>query len=228
MINLSKTKLFWYLKRKRRKTNIRKGTPSQYGQDQIVYDLLGKPQSGTFVDIGANDGVSFSNSLFFEKKNWTGLCIEPHPIAYETLKSSRSCECLNACVIDSDTTVDFLVIEGSAHMLSGIASFMDQKHLERIEREIKNSGGQQRTIKIDALCPDTFLSKYSIKRIDYLSIDTEGCELAILKHFDLKEIEVKVIGVENGSRSPELFNYLNRAGYKLHSCVGCDEIYTKR
>jgi FkbM family methyltransferase len=228
MIDLSHTKLFWYLKRKFRKANIRKGSPSQYGQDQVVYELLGRPEKGTFVDIGANDGMSFSNSLFFEEKNWTGLCIEPHPTAFKALEETRSCHCLNACVLDSDTKVNFLVVEGPAHMLSGIASFMDAHHLNRIKLGIQESGGHEETIQIDAISPRTFLARYSITHIDYLSIDTEGCELEILKHFDLKEIEVKVIGVENGSRSPELFNYLNRAGYKLRSCVGCDEIYTKR
>lgn len=228
MIALSKTKLYWYFKRKCRKANIRKGTPSQYGQDQVVYELLGRPENGIFVDIGANDGVSFSNSLFFEEKNWTGLCIEPHPTAFKALEGARSCQCLNACVLDSDTKVDFLVVEGPAHMLSGIASFMDAHHLNRINLGIQESGGYQETIQIDALSPETFLDRYSIGHIDYLSIDTEGCELEILKHFDFSKIDVKIIGVENGSRTPELFNYLNQIGYKLNKCVGCDEIYTKR
>ena len=71
-----KSKINWFLKRKFRKLNSTSGTPSQYGQDKVVYDLLGKPKFGIFVDIGANDGVTYSNSLFFEQKNWTGVCIE--------------------------------------------------------------------------------------------------------------------------------------------------------
>lgn len=227
MFNLNKTKFFWYLKRKRRKANIRRNSPSQYGQDQVVYELLGKPTSGTFLDIGANDGVTFSNSLFFEEKNWSGLCVEPHPIAFEALEKARSCDCLNACVIDKDSNVDFLVIEGPGHMLSGIHSFMDKDHLRRIEKELEVNGGEQKKIKIDALSPEIILNRYSIKQIDYLSLDTEGCELQILKHFDFSKIDVKIIGVENGSRTPELFYYLNKIGYRLSKCVGCDEIYIK-
>ena len=228
MFDVTKTQIYWQLKRKFRKYNVCKSSPSQYGQDQVVYKLLGKPKNGTFIDIGANDGVTFSNSLFFERIKWTGVCIEPHPIAFHELASARSCELLNACISETDSIVDFMVVEGSSHMLSGISSFMDSAHLERIDREIEINGGKKRLIKIDAICPKTLIKNYNLKRIDYLSIDTEGCEMEILKKFDFSEIKIKVIGVENGSRTPELFNYLNTVGYKLYKCVGCDEIYHKR
>mgnify|MGYP001438493336 CR=1 FL=1 len=56
MLDITKTQIYWQLKRKFRKYNIRKGSPSQYGQDQVAYELLKKPENGTFVDIGANVG----------------------------------------------------------------------------------------------------------------------------------------------------------------------------
>ena len=43
--------------------------------DTVVFHGL---RNGTFVDVGANDGVSLSNTLTFERdRGWTGLCIEP-------------------------------------------------------------------------------------------------------------------------------------------------------
>jgi FkbM family methyltransferase len=221
------SRLSWYLKRKRRKKNIRKDGHSQYGQDMVVFDLLGRPPKGVFVDIGANDGATFSNSLLFEKKGWTGICVEPHPVIFETLKQNRKCHLLNACISDKDGKVDFLVVEGVAHMLSGILEFMDERHLERIERELAGTDGNKRTIEIQALSPQTLLKRFSFDQIDYLSIDTEGCELAILKTFDFEKTPVLIIGVENGTRSPELFRYMSSIGYKLVKCVGCDEIYRR-
>ena len=45
-----------------------------------------KLNNGFFVEAGAWDGESFSNTLFFElKKNWTGLLVEPNPDAFEML-----------------------------------------------------------------------------------------------------------------------------------------------
>lgn len=224
-MNIRKTYLQWFIQRKLRKRNILSAGHSQYGQDTIVFELLGKPPHGVFLDIGANDGITFSNSLFFEEKGWTGICVEPHPTIFKTLSEHRKCHLLNACVSDTDATVDFLAIEGPSNMLSGIVQFLDQSDFERIDKDIASNGGSKQYVRIEALSPETLLSRFEISEIDYLSIDTEGCELSILKSFDFQKTPVKIIGVENGNRSPDLFYYLSKQGYHLAKCVGCDEIY---
>jgi hypothetical protein len=52
---------------------------SQYKQDEFLDKVLfKKKQNGFFIEIGAHDGISFSNSFFFEKnRSWEGICIEP-------------------------------------------------------------------------------------------------------------------------------------------------------
>jgi FkbM family methyltransferase len=222
------TKLYWYLKRKQRKKNIRTDGHSQYGQDRSVFELLERPANGVFLDIGANDGISFSNSLFFEEKGWTGICVEPHPLIFKTLQEKRKCHLVNACISDQDETVDFLVVEGRSHMLSGIDQFLDDRHRQRIDREIAEYGGSKRIIEIEALSLASLLGRFSIGEVDYLSIDTEGCELPILRNFDFETTHVKTIGVENGTRSPDIFRYLTSVGYRLAKCVGCDEIYIRK
>jgi len=50
------------------------------GQSAFVDKLLSGRRDGFFVECGAADGESFSNSLFFElERNWTGLLIEANP-----------------------------------------------------------------------------------------------------------------------------------------------------
>ena len=228
-MKMKKSHLYWYLKRKRRKVNCRNGSYSQYGQDLVVLDLLENISSGVFIDIGANDGVTGSNTLLFEKKGWQGICVEPHPLIFKKLNNQRACHCVNACITDSDSIVDFLAVHGAANMLSGIESFMDQRHIERIDQEIAAEGGSTQRIEIEALSPSTLIDRFSLSKIDFLSVDTEGCELPILKSF-LSENTIpkpKVISVENGSRTSSLFDYLTSVGFILHKCVGCDEIYIR-
>ncbi|MFA7256226.1 MAG: FkbM family methyltransferase [Kiritimatiellales bacterium] len=217
--------LHWFIQRKQRKRNIRSGGYSQYGQDVTVFDLLGKPSQGVFLDIGANDGKSLSNSLLFEEKGWTGVCVDPHPIVFESLKKNRKGHLVNACIADKDGTVNFLAVEGPANMLSGIKEFCDVHHMERIGKEIAQNGGTTRTVEIEALSPATLCNRFDIRQIDFLSIDTEGCELQILKSFDFENVPVRIISVENGSRSSSIFRYLTSKGFVLIKCVGCDEIY---
>lgn len=99
----------WYLKRKRRKANIRNDGYSQYGQDITVFELLGSPKNGFFLDIGANDGKTYSNSLLFEEKGWEGICIEPHPTIFVELEKTRKCHLINSCVSGTDGIVQFFI-----------------------------------------------------------------------------------------------------------------------
>ena len=222
-----KTTLYWYLQRKLRKTNIRSGEHSQYGQDRWAFDLLGRPAHGVFLDIGANDGVTLSNTLWFEEQGWTGICVEPHPEIFERLQASRRCHLVNACIADTNGQVRFMAVEGAGHMLSGIESFFDERHVRRIDETLAREGGSKRSIEIETLSPVTLLQRFSLDAIDYLSIDTEGCELEILKNFNFDATPVRLIGVENGKRSPALFRYLTSVGYRLERCVGCDEFYLR-
>src|SRR6266404_4750051 len=75
---------------------------SQYLQD-ILLDrwLFGGITGGTFVDIGAHDGVTYSNSFLFERlRGWGGVCIEPNPAVFAQLAVNRQCTTLNCCVSD--------------------------------------------------------------------------------------------------------------------------------
>ena len=51
---------------------------SQAGQDQIIDRIMKGKRGGTFIDVGAYDGVNGSNTLFLEKwRNWSGVLVEP-------------------------------------------------------------------------------------------------------------------------------------------------------
>ena len=51
--------------------------------------LLLKNKEGFYIEIGANDGISQSNSLFFERqKKWRGVLVEPSPVTFDFLKSN--------------------------------------------------------------------------------------------------------------------------------------------
>jgi hypothetical protein len=54
------------------------------------------------------------------------------------------------------------------------------------------------------------------KQIDYLSIDTEGSELAILRYFDFDKYQINIITVEHNYRDPDrkqLYELLTAKGF---------------
>lgn len=73
--------------------------------------------------------------------------MKPHPLIFAKLKDVRNCNCLNACIAGKNSKVGFLAIHGAANMLSGIESFMDQRHIERIDQEIAKEGAVQNALK---------------------------------------------------------------------------------
>ena len=67
---------------------------------------------------------------------WDGICIEPHPEAFDKLKKTRNTKLYNCCVSNEEKEIDFLVVNGYAEMLSGIFSDYDPLHIKRIDDEL--------------------------------------------------------------------------------------------
>lgn len=201
---------------------------SQYQQDQYVYENFFKnKRNGVFVDVGAHDGLLLSNTYFFEKfMGWTGLCIEPIPEVYNRLKTNRNCICIQGCVFKDRDDVPFLMITGWAEMLSGIIENYDPQHIKRIQWEIDLNGGFSEVIKVKCYNLTQLLMDNNIQHVDYLSIDTEGGELEILRSIDFTRIDIDVIEVENNYHGP-FQEFLEPLGYKLICLLGPDEIYQK-
>lgn len=169
---------------------------SQLDQDGLLDAFVFRGfRRGVFVDVGANDGVSLSNSLHFEEEHeWTGVCIEADPAIFPTLVQNRP-KAMNvaAAVSDKPGVVDFVQISGPHQMLSGILTSLDN---EPIERSIAHSGGERRTIEVPARRLNDILAEYGIREVHYLSIDIEGGEAAVLRVFDFDAVTVHVMTVE--------------------------------
>lgn len=205
---------------------------SQVGQDRFVYtkffEQLGDNYQGTFVEIGAHDGITHSNSLFFEKElGWRGVCIEPRASAFNLLIKNRKCDCLKACIAANNGKKLFLEVEGYAAELSGLVDLYDPKHRERIDREIAQYGGKSKIVEVDCIDFSTLCQRYGLKTIDFMSIDTEGCELEILRNIDFSKIEIKVIAVENNYGSSEIQALMKANGFVFLGKLSNDEIYLK-
>jgi FkbM family methyltransferase len=199
---------------------------SQYQQDQFLDKILfNKKNNGFFIDIGAHDGVSINNSLFFEKyRNWKGVCIEPNPIVYDKLIKNRSSLNLNVCIGNSNETVKFTQILGYSEMLSGITSKYDKRHLNRINTEIIQKGGEIKSIDVQMVRLET-INEIENKTIDFISIDTEGNEFDIIKSIDFRNVNVKVIVVENNYKDRDLEEYLENNNFVLVATLNTDEVY---
>jgi FkbM family methyltransferase len=203
---------------------------SQHKQDQFLNENFFKnKKNGFFLDIGAHDGVSINNTLFFEKElGWKGICFEPMPDVYEKLVKNRTCDSFNYAVSEEEGESVFLRLNGYTEMLSGLKSEYTKEHLRRIDYEINLFGGSKEEIKVNCINLNNFLENKGIFYVDYCSIDTEGNEMKILNTIDFEKINIFSFSIENNNHNNEIKRLMKDKGYKLIEVLDCDEIYIKK
>ncbi len=199
---------------------------SQYEQDiYILNNFFQTKKDGTFVDIGAHDGVTLSNSLLFEELGWSGICIEPLPKIFEQLKQNRKCKCINGVISDKDELyVEFCAIEGYSEMLSGILDNYDERHKTRILHESNTFNCTRQKLKIPNF---KFNNVVDFNHIDLLDIDTEGNELEILKTIDYNRYTIDLILVENNYNTNSIPDFLISKKFKYITTIGCDQVFKR-
>jgi len=187
---------------------------SQLNQDLEVLKFYNNKIGGFFIEIGASDGIELSNTYLLEKKyNWTGICVEPIPNRFKLLCKNRpnSVCCDNAVYKKSGKSVIF-DIANNYDLLSGISSRIDSHH--KIEVECNKTQIIVKTISFNDL-----LEKYKAPLfIEYLSLDTEGSELEILKSVNLKKYIFGLIDVEHNYMEPrrtQIRELLTSNGYEF-------------
>jgi FkbM family methyltransferase len=205
------------------------GYYSQFGQDKwVIENLFPGKKKGIFVDIGANDGITFSNTYLLETMGWHGLAVEPVRSVYDKLVKNRRCITVNGCVAPGSGKKLFRVITGYPQMLSGLVDEYDPRHLERIERELDSRGGEYTDVEVNCYNFNELLEANGICCVDYLSIDVEGAEYKILDSIDFSRVYIAVIGVENNFSDLGIPRLLMKRGFDFRAFVGGDDFYLNR
>lgn len=177
--------------------------------------------NGYFVELGANDGVTQSNSLYFEKyRNWRGLLVEPAPQNFLKCRKNRSAKNSIYCAacVSFDYDQEFVRIAYSNLMSTPISLESDiedpRAHARLGDRFLDKS---ETIFEFGALAQplnSLLLDAAAPKLIDFLSLDVEGAELEVLKGVDHREFRFKFLLVECRDFS-RLSAYLSEQGYRF-------------
>jgi FkbM family methyltransferase len=162
---------------------------SQIAQDRWVESVLGPKRNGFFIELGACDGLYYSNTLHFERDlNWQGICIEPNDSYFLDLCKNRNCFISTDLIFsDSEKIVDFVVCRNLA--TSGILN--------------ENTGPFTTIEKIqkkNTTLLSQVLDNFNAPRIiDFLSLDVEGQEYAILSTFPFDKYRFRTLTVKHNA-----------------------------
>lgn len=195
----------------------------QLRQDLLALAACGMKRGGFFVEFGATDGIELSNTYLLENVfGWNGILAEPARKWHNSLRSNRRSPIDTRCVWSkSGETLSFRETEDG--VLSTIDEYATADH--HAKSRASASVYDVKTISLN----DLLMDHNAPDLIDFLSIDTEGSELEILRHFDFSRYRFSIITCEHNHTSAraEIYSLLKKNGYRrvLENISAWDDWY---
>lgn len=190
----------------------------QMGQDKFLDKFVFQGlEQGVFIDVGAHDGESLSNTYFFEKeKGWKGICVEPIPTVFARCKEIRSNSVCYKVAIDREVGVKhFIQGTGGTEMLSVLSDHLDPRHYQRLQNDSMQEKKQLQSVEVQTKPLQMILDEQGITHVNYMSVDVEGAEFAVLDSVDFSKVTFDIIEVECNYDDfrPKYRDYFEQRGF---------------
>lgn len=211
------------------------GFASQNGEDRVLARLFPQPR-GYCVEVGALDGISISNTYYFEKhkRGWKCLLVEADPFSAAQCAHNRPRSITVAAAATSPElvgTLNFQIIENCRSM-SGVN--FDEFQIQHFEKH--NTEFIPTWTQVPANTLDFMLEEARFPRVDFLTIDVEGHEFSVLQGFSIERWNPSVVVLERLKHEPEpqIAAYMSAHGYEKrfnlpHGAVDdCNDFYFKK
>jgi FkbM family methyltransferase len=196
---------------------------AQFGEDDIIAQYFPQGYIGSCIDVGAANGVAGNNSYLFEERKWNTLCVEANPTLYAQCKVART-NTANYAVSNYNKDGELFTIyhlhNGNEEAVSSLKA--DKRLINDHASLIKNTI----EISVNVRTLDSIIEETSLfKTIDFVSIDTEGTELDVLKGFDINKWKPRLFVIENNYNNNEIEQYLNNFSYKKDKRNAVNDFY---
>jgi FkbM family methyltransferase len=197
---------------------------SRSGQDAFLDEHVFKgARGGVFVDLGGFDGLTGSNTLFFElMRGWSGLLVEPAAGPRAKAAEFRRCPCLPVAVGDAAGEAEFLEVEEGLRQMSGILQHYGEGVLARIEAAPGHSA-RRRPVRMRSL--SQILDSHHLREVDLVSLDVNGAELAALQAFPFEEYTVRAWSIDATQHGEAIATLMQRRGYRRLEALGTHDVY---
>jgi FkbM family methyltransferase len=176
----------------------RYSSPALFGMDRRLAEIM-PWEGGTFVEAGAHDGFTQSNSYYLEHaRGWSGLLVEPIPELHALCKRRRPrSRVVQSALVGPERNGEPIEIHfgdlmstvaaGRAHAAGGLAV----------------TGREGYSIEVPGRTLSTLLDELELTRVDLLVLDLEGAELEALAGLDLARHAPRYVLIETLERDDQ-------------------------
>jgi len=200
---------------------------AQNHEDVVLARAFGDQPVGTYVDVGAAHPSGHSVTRHFYEKGWSGVNLEPHPRFHALLEAERPRDVnLRLAAADSAGRATFY-LGPDAHPGGSTTSVA-------VADELVASGLEVEPIEVELVTVAQVVADHLAGRpVDFLKVDVEGTEEAVLRGADLHRIRPRVVVVEathpnSSTPSHEPWEHLVLdAGYRLCLFDGLNRFYAR-
>lgn len=198
---------------------------AQNGEDLIVLKLwkerLGKTAALRYLDIGAHHPSDGNNTCLLYKKGMRGINIEPDPVLFEKFPEERP-EDVNLNIgigIHGNDEADFHIMDRKAHN-----TFSREMADEYVAR---NDSKLVKIVKVPLRTIQSVLDELGGKTPDFVSIDAEGLDVAILQSWDFARFKPAIFCVETDKKTSAgpIGEIMEKEGYIAFERTGANTIY---
>jgi len=163
---------------------------------------------GYYIEIGANDGFTLSNTLYLEEHfGWSGLLVDANPKYQESLSQRKRATIINKAIGETSCVVQFV----DAGLHGGVKKSLDPLHAHHTD--------QCPVISVPCVTLQQMFNDADVPQvIDFLSIDVEGGEIPIVRQLVQNTRRVRCGCIEANDRKDDIViikQLLNHAGYKI-------------
>ncbi len=190
---------------------------AQWGDDRLVLDYFAGREGCTFLEAGANDPISLSQTYLLEQHGWTGVLVEP---------VASCCERLRAVRTGSQVFQNALGAPGDRGMLR----LFVPDGVTELTREYEPGDEALSGERIEAafMTLDEVLQAAGLTHLTYLSLDLEGMEDRALAGLDFAKYRAELIIVEDRVEHLRTHRLLQSKGYKLVRRNGSNHWYVPK
>jgi FkbM family methyltransferase len=166
---------------------------AQFGEDLVAGGLLSAigVEKPTYMDVGAYEPIRSNNTYLFHRRGCRGVLVEPNPGLTDKLKRKRPGDTVLAAGIgvDDNPEADYYVLSDDE------LNTFDKDQAERLTRE--TSTKLIKVVKMPLLNINRVIAEhFGGGAPDFLSIDIEGLDFAVLKSLDFNRFRPKLLCVE--------------------------------